>query len=239
MVSEDQLAGAVGVIRDGDVLARVSAGFSDIDDRAGFLPHTRVRVGSVTKMLVAATILQMVAEGVVVLDFPVEAYLPGRLRGVGIDGNAITVRQLLNHTSGLPEYFDNLADLDFGLADDDQLLDAALRKPGQFPPGTARKYTNTNYIVAGLIIAAVAHRPAAEEVTRRIIVPLGLKDSYFPSPGESGLQRPFAHGYELINGRRVDVTENTGSAMGMDGALVSTAEHHDLHHRIAGRSGHA
>ena len=223
-VADDNLPGGVAVVRDGATLTRHAAGYSDVDARTGFVPHTHIRAASITKPFVAATILQLVADGRVDLDAPVETYLPGRIRGAGIDANAITVRQLLRHESGLPEYFDADTPPPAEPVTADQLLDMALRRPAQFTPGSAMKYTNTNYVVAGLLIESVTGRPAAGEITWRIIVPLGLFDTYFPARGDTGLRAPFAHGYEVIDGQRKDVTAFNASAAGMSGALISTNE---------------
>jgi D-alanyl-D-alanine carboxypeptidase len=224
IVTDQHLAGAVAIIRDGAQTRQLSAGESDLDTHAGFPPEVHVRVASITKTFAAATLLQMVADGLIDLDSPVDEYLPGRLRGVGIDGRLISVRELLQHRSGLPEYFGDPAGLDLTGRSADDLLDMALAQPAQFAPGTAAKYTNTNYVVVALIIATVSGRPAADEVTRRVIAPLGLSHSYFPTTGERGLRAPFAHGYEVTRGRRVDVTNDPGSAVTLDGALVSTGE---------------
>jgi D-alanyl-D-alanine carboxypeptidase len=224
VAATDGFTGAIGVIRDGTSTQTRSAGYADVPTRAGFVANTHVRVASITKTFVAATILQMAAEGLIDLDAPVETYLPGRLRGIGIDGESITVREILQHRSGLPEYFANPGDLDLTESTPDDVLDMALRRPAQFPAGTAVKYTNTNYVVAGLLIAAVAGRPATDEVTRRILIPLGLIHTYFPDPGERGLRPPFAHGYELLHGQIVDATEDKGTAVAMDGSLISTDE---------------
>lgn len=223
MVADD-LAGGVVVVRNGADLTRYAAGYSDLETKAGFAPNIHIRAASITKTFVAATILQLVAEGKVDLDAPIETYLPGRIHGQGIDANAITVRQLLRHQSGLPEYFDAATPVPAEPATGDQLLDMALAHPALFAPGTALKYTNTNYVVAGLLIEAVTGRPAAEEVTRRVIAPLGLVDTYFPASGDTGLRAPFAHGYEIEDGRRTDVTAFNASAAGMSGNLVSTNE---------------
>ncbi|MGV0606648.1 serine hydrolase domain-containing protein [Mycolicibacterium sp. XJ1904] len=223
-VAEEELAGGIVVIRDGAHLTRYSAGYSDVDTKAGFVPNTHVRVGSITKTFVAATVLQLVADGRVGLDTPIETYLPGRIRGENIDATAITVRQLLRHQSGLPEYFDDLTEIPNQPVGGDQLLDRALARPAQFAPGATMKYTNTNYIVAGLLIERLTGRPAADEITARIIAPLGLFDTYFPAPGENGLRVPFAHGYELVDGRRTDVTDFNASAAWTAGGLVSTNE---------------
>ncbi|HET6737108.1 serine hydrolase domain-containing protein [Mycobacterium sp.] len=224
VVVTDDLAGGVAVVRDGAALTRFAAGHADVESREGFAPPTHVRVASITKTFVAATVLQLVAEGNMDLDAPIETYLPGRIRGEGIDANAITVRQLLRHQSGLAEYFDEDTPPPTEPATADQLLDMALTQPAQFPPGAEMKYTNTNYIIAGLLIEKVTGRPAADEITRRIIVPLGLFETYFPAAGDTGLRQPFAHGYEVVGGSRKDVTDFNASAAGMAGALVSINE---------------
>jgi D-alanyl-D-alanine carboxypeptidase len=224
VVARDGLPGGVVVVRDDVDVTRASAGYADVDGSAKFAPHTHVRAASITKTFVAATILQLVAEGKIDLDAPIATYLPGRIRGKGIDADKITVRQLLRHQSGLPEYFDADTPVPSQPVTADQLLDAALAKPAQFPPGSAIKYTNTNYVVAGLLIEEVTGRPAADEITRRIIAPLGLSDTYFPAPGDTRLRAPFAHGYEVIDGNRKDVTVFNASAAGMAGSLISSNE---------------
>jgi len=85
-------------------------------------------------------------------------------------------------------------------------------------------YTNTNYIVAGLILESVTGRPAADEITRRIIAPLGLTHTYFPAAGDTWLRSPMAHGYESVEGGRSDVTAWESSGAYMNGSLVSTGE---------------
>ena len=150
--------------------------------------------------------------------------MPGRIHGEGIDASAITVRQLLRHQSGLPEYFDDDTPPPTEPVTADELLDAALTRPAQFAPGSEMKYTNTNYVIAGLLIEKVTGRPAADEITGRIMVPLGLFETYFPAPGDMGLRQPYAHGYELVDGDRTDVTDFNASAAGMAGSLVSTNE---------------
>lgn len=224
VLARDQLAGGVTVVREGTEVSRYSAGYSDLDTRAGFVPKTHVRVASITKTFVAATLLQLVADGRLDLDGAVEKYLPGRIHGDGIDANAITVRQLLRHQSGLPEYFDAQTPVPTTPVTAEQLLDAALKRRAQFTPGSAIKYTNTNYVIAGMLIEKLTGHAVAEEITRRIIVPLGLSNTYFPAPSDTGLRAPFAHGYESADGNRKDATEFNASAAGMAGSLVSTNE---------------
>ena len=223
-VARDDLAGAIATVRNGATVTTMSAGFADPATEAPFGPDTRVRIASITKTFVAAAVLQLVGEGVVDLDTPVETYLPGLLHGASIDGNAITVRHLLRHQSGLPEYFDDTTEPPDRPVSAREYVAQALAKPGVPPGGPVPVYTNTNYFVAGLLLEAVTGRPAADEITRRIIVPLGLTHTYFPHPGDTGLSAPMAHGYETVDGRRTDVTAAEPSGYYMAGALVSTGE---------------
>ena len=188
-----------------------------------------VRIGSNTKTFVAVVILQLVQEGKITLDEPIETYLPGLLHGEGIDGAKITVRQLLQHTSGLPEYTDTVPgetdifqvrDNYYSLRD---LLDVALSKPAVFEPGSQFRYTNTNYIVLSLLAEKVTHRPLAEQITKRIIEPLGLTHTYLPGPGEENIRGTHPHAYTRNNqGQLEDITRQDPSAAGGAGAMIST-----------------
>ncbi len=230
--------GGVAVVRDGSTSPEPRPGTPMSTPAPGLAPQTHVRVASITKTFVAATILQLVAEGKVDLDTPIETYLPGRIRGEGIDANAITVRQLLRHQSGLPEYFDADTEPPAEPVTGDQLLDAALSRPCQFTPGSAIKYTNTNYVIAGLLIEKLTGHPAADEITWRIIVPLGLSDTYFPAPGDTGLRTPFAHGYEMDR-RKPQGRHGVQRVRGGHGRLAGLHQrgHVSVHHRAARRPG--
>ena len=170
-----------------------------------------VRIGSNTKMFSAVTVLQLVEQGLVELDAPVENYLPGLVHGEGIDGANITVRQLLQHTSGLPEYTDALA-VDFkqfqhAYKSPRDLMDMALAQPALFSPGERWEYSNTNYIVLGLLVEKVTQRPLSEEITKRVIEPLDLQHTYFPTVGEQGFRGDHPSGYHMeADGERFDVT---------------------------------
>ena len=188
-----------------------------------------VRIGSNTKTFVAVVTMQLVQEGKITLDEPIETYLPGLLHGEGIDGAKITVRQLLQHTSGLPEYTDTVPgetdifqvrDNYYSLRD---LLDVALSKPAVFEPGSQFRYTNTNYIVLSLLAEKVTHRPLAEQITQRIIEPLGLSHTYFPGPGEQNIRGTHPQGYERNSqGQLEDITRMDPSVATGAGAMIST-----------------
>ncbi|ANI41816.1 beta-lactamase family protein [Mycolicibacterium vaccae] len=224
VVAADGLAGAVAAVRHGDDVTAASAGYADVEAGTTFVPDTRVRVASITKTFVAAAILQLVGEGRVDLDASVEEYLPGLLRGTGIDGDAVTVRRLLRHQSGLPEYYGAETEPLTGPVAPRDLVARALARPAADPSPAVAIYTNTNYVVAGLLLESVTGRPAAEEITRRIIVPLGLTHTYFPAPGERWLRAPMAHGYETVGGERLDVTDGEPSDEYTAGSLISTSE---------------
>ncbi|MEV0297855.1 serine hydrolase domain-containing protein [Nocardia sp. NPDC050710] len=217
----------------------VTAGAGDLRTGAPITDDARVRIGSNTKTFVATVVMQLVAEGRVDLDAPVERYLPGVVRGNGNDGNRITVRQLLQHTSGLPDYLAggdpeswheaNTAQL---RPDTDavrwrhytpeELIGAAMTMPPNFEPGAKAVYTNTNYVLLGMLIERVTGRSTADEINGRIIEPLGLRDTYFPAAGETGIRGPHPVGYQEVDGTRVDFTEVDPSWADTAGAMVGT-----------------
>ena len=189
-----------------------------------------VRAGSNTKTFVAVVLMQLVQEGKITLDEPIETYLPGLIHGEGIDSSKITVRQLLQHTSGLPEYTDTVPgetdifqvrDNYYSLRD---LLDVALSKPAVFEPGSQFRYTNTNYIVLSLLAEKVTHRPLAEQITQRIIEPLGLSHTYYPGPGEEDFRGTHPHGYHrnAPTDEWQDITRMDPAWGGGAGAMIST-----------------
>ncbi|WP_424210960.1 serine hydrolase domain-containing protein [Streptomyces sp. BI20] len=202
-----------------------AAGVADLATGAPAPAEGRVRIGSNTKTFVSVVVLKLVGEGRVRLDAPVERYLPGLLRGEGIDGRRITVRQLLQHTSGLPEYVDPadvLGDLTKGHTPE-ELLAKSLAKQAEFAPGTDWGYSNTNYLVAGMLVERVTGRSIGEEVTRRVIEPLRLRNTSFPRAEQFGIPGAHPKGYmKLDAGAPVDVTELNTTWAGAAGAMIST-----------------
>ena len=187
-----------------------------------------VRIGSNTKTFVAVVIMKMVEEGKVKLDEPIETYLPGLIKGQGVDGKKITVRQLLQHTSGLPEFWSGLPDF-FAMRNDyvspRDVLDMALTRPAQFAPGAKFTYTNTNYIVLGLLAERVGKRPIAEQIETKIVKPLGLKHTYMPKDGEKALRGKHPRGYHTRDnkpGKLEDITDSDPSWAWAAGSMVST-----------------
>ncbi|WP_033221144.1 serine hydrolase domain-containing protein [Kitasatospora phosalacinea] len=215
---------ALASVRDRNGRTRTyTAGVGDLATGAPVPVDGQVRIGSNTKTFVAVVVLQLVAERRVDLDASVDTYLPGLVRGEGIDGRRITVRRLLQQTSGLPDYSDYLGD-DVRYYAPRELLATALRHPADFAPGTSWKYSNTNYVLAGLLVQEVTGRPLAEEIDRRVVRPAGLRHTYFPAPGDASIREPHPHGYyrESADAPLRDVTEIDPSWGWAAGQMVST-----------------
>ncbi len=184
------------------------------------------RIGSVTKTFTATALLQLVKAGKVGLDDPISHYVDG-VPG----GQNITVRQLASMRSGLPEYADDEG-FQAAVAADPQrtvtpqeLLAWAYRQPVGFPPGTDFEYSNTNYILLGLLIEKVAGQPLGTFLEENIFRPLAMDRSSFPA----GTQFPAPHplGYtEPIDdgGAPVDASTWTASFTWAAGAAVSTLD---------------
>ncbi|MEV4149307.1 serine hydrolase domain-containing protein [Amycolatopsis sp. NPDC049691] len=230
LVSQEKFPAALAWVGDRGSSTSLVAGSARLDRRVPVPRDGRVRAGSNTKTFTAVVVLQLVAEGKVKLDAPIEQYLPGLVRGEGIDGRAITVRQLLQHTSGLPNYteylgVENFEDVQHKFFQPHDLLAAALAHPAKFAPGTKWEYSNTNYLLAGLLIEHVTGRPVQEQITERVIEKAGLRDTYWPQPGDQTVQGPHPHGYALANSTGttvVDATEMDPSWGGAAGQLIST-----------------
>jgi D-alanyl-D-alanine carboxypeptidase len=223
LVDDDQFTGALAAVQGRNGRTRnYTDGVGDRDTGARVPVNGRIRIGSNTKVFTSVVVLQLVGEGKVRLDEPVATYLPN------IVGGEITVRQLLQHTSGLPDYLMPIMDNDFvgnylsvqhTYYEPRQLVDYALTQP----PTTGWSYSNTNYVVAGLLIQRVTGRPVGEEITRRIIDRIDLRDTYWPQQGEQKLRGKHPKGYFATStGDLVDVSTQDMSMAWSAGALVST-----------------
>ncbi|MET8525595.1 serine hydrolase domain-containing protein [Micromonospora sp. NPDC005172] len=234
LVGESGFPGVLASVRGPDGRVRdYTAGVSDIEAHRPVPRDGQVRIGSNTKTFTAVVVLQLVGEGRIDLDATVEHYLPGVVRGHGNDGGKITVRQLLQQTSGLADYDDvlftkaqDLVDKSHSYYEPRRLVDAALTNAPHFTAGPNWEYSNTNYVLAGLIVEQVTERPVGEEITNRIIRPLGLRDTYWPGVGEQRLRGTHPHGYVgLAPGAPwVDVTDMDPSLGWSAGQLVSTPD---------------
>ncbi|MFE0130930.1 serine hydrolase domain-containing protein [Streptomyces sp. NPDC059037] len=223
LVGSDGVPAALASVTDRNGHARTyTAGVGDLATGAKVPRDGQVRIGSNTKTFTAVVVLQLVGEGKIGLDDRVDTHLPGLVRGEGIDGRRITVRQLLQHTSGLPNYVKYLADEPRYYAPH-ELLDLALQHKADFPPGKKWAYSNTNYVLAGLIVEKVTGHSVAQEIDRRVIKRIGLRHTYFPAPGDATIREPHPKGYDRdATGAPLDVTEFDPSWGWAAGQMVST-----------------
>ena len=174
-----------------------AAGVANVRTRRPLRPSDRIRIGSVTKTFTAIVALQLVREGRLALDDTVASRLPGALPY----GDRVTLRELLNHTSGVPDDVATpLREVFFG----DRLrrwtpaeqLALVRDLPPRFAPGTSWAYSNTDSVLAGLMIEQATGRSLGDEVRERIVRPLGLRATSFPV-GSARLGGRGAHGYSL------------------------------------------
>jgi D-alanyl-D-alanine carboxypeptidase len=220
-LAADGVPGVIIMTRRGQQVSHVVAGLADKATGKLMRPQDRVHIGSITKTFVATVVLQLAAERRLSLNDSVQKWLPGVITGHGNHPAQITIRKLLQHTSGLRDY---AADPRFqttqGLAQTwrpQQLVDVALRLG---PPVHGWLYSNTNYILLGMIIQKVTRHSPITEIRRRIQVPLGLHDTSFPLTSKR-IPAPYAHGYY----GDIDMTHLVNpSTAWTAGAMISTVD---------------
>jgi D-alanyl-D-alanine carboxypeptidase len=229
--------GLVGVVlrveRGDEVIFNGAAGLSSLEGQTPMVPTDRFRIASVTKTFTAVLVLQLVDEGILTLDDTVSQWLDDPVVGRIPHVEQITVRQLLNHTSGVYDYFEDDSpfwqDAYFGQGADWSrvwtaaevlsYVDGAKHAP-YFAPGEGTQYTNTGYVLLGLILERAGDQDYAEQVHERIIDPLGLTDTVYAAtePVPSGT----VDQYHLIQGEPVNASAIHLSAFGPAAGMLST-----------------
>lgn len=201
-----------------------------VRDRVSGAPmdiHARFRIGSVSKTFSAVVLLQLVEEGRLKLDRPVNRYLPGLL-----PDDRITVRHLLTHRSGLADYteamfhrtvpgFEAVRNRVFSYQ---ELVDLSLAEPSTTEPGAAYKYSNTNFVVVGMLIEGLTGRPVGDAYQRRVIEPLGLRQTSYVHP-DTRIAGTRVRGYlhpDEAGAPLVDSTEQTASWAQSAGGVISS-----------------
>ena len=215
--------GAIALVNDGRKVRVSAAGVADTSGRRALRPADRFRAGSITKSFVATVALQLVGEDKLSLSDSVERWLPGILPY----GDDVTVRQLLNLTSGVP---DNQGPVEAEFLKGNmtrswsprELVALIADKKPDFAPGTSWAYSNTNYMLAGLIIERVTGNQLGQELKQRIFKPLHLRGTSFPQ-NTSTIAGSHSDGHAFVDGKLVDVTVLNPSGTWAAGNLVSTA----------------
>jgi D-alanyl-D-alanine carboxypeptidase len=216
--------GAIVYVRTPTATRAGVAGFADRDAHVLMRAADRFRIASVSKAFVSVLILQLEAEGKLDIDDPVAKYLPD----VVPNGAAITLRELMNHTSGLFNYTDDAAFVNDPIANfsrawtPSELLALAFAHPPNFAPGANWSYSNTNYIVLGLVVEAMTKKPLGDVLQERIFTPLALTSTSFPMTIE--LAPDLVHGYVKLPGSPlIDISAGLNPSSGWAaGGIVST-----------------
>ncbi|MFE0676925.1 serine hydrolase domain-containing protein [Streptomyces sp. NPDC058867] len=220
--------GAAARIDDHGTVSKAVTGLADRSTRRTLATTDRFRIGSVTKIFSAVVLLQLADEKKLKLDTSVNRYLPGLL-----PDDRITVRHVLSHRSGLHDYtndmfartvpgFEAVRSKVFTYR---QLVDRSLRKPRTTAPGGPYAYSNTNFVIAGLLIEKLTGNPVGVEYQNRIIAPLKLTDTFYVHPG-TRIPGRHARGYltpDTAGSALVDATEQTASWAQSAGAVISGA----------------
>jgi CubicO group peptidase (beta-lactamase class C family) len=214
--------GALAVVRDGPTVRVEARGYADRAAARPMRADDRFRIGSVTKTFVAALVLQLVEQGRLRLDDPVERWLPALVPG----GGAITVRHLLSHTAGLPDYVE-----DPRLRREPERrwtpreLVALARPAERAAPGGGFAYSSTDYILLGLIVEEAGGAALGDQLRDRLFEPLGLRRTSF-EPGE--LHGRYVHGYRapshqgVVTGAPADIGARPAWWTWAAGGIVST-----------------
>lgn len=215
--------GAILTVHSPGRTLRLASGVAERERQVPMRPGLHVRIASVTKPYTAAVVLQLAGEHKLRLRDSVEHWLPGLLP----NGGKVTIRQLLGHTSGLGDFeFDPRVlepylngDLNFAWPPR-RLAEIGAEQPPSFPPGKGFSYSNTNYVLLGLIAERVTGHSLGRELRHRLFGPLGLRETSFPT--QSALPRPFAHGYRVFDQPPARDITGLYPYSWASGALVST-----------------
>ncbi|MET9319841.1 serine hydrolase domain-containing protein [Streptomyces sp. NPDC003038] len=246
LVEKGGLPGVAAKTQDGTGRWFGSAGYGDTATGRKRSAGDHFRGASITKTFIATVLLQLEAEGRLSLDDTVETWLPGLVRGNGYDGSAITLRQLLNHTSGIVNYTDDRAFLHnaagpgfpehrYDTHTPEELVAIALKYPPRPGPERAPSYSNTNFVIAGMVIEKATGHSYGQEATRRIIQPLKLRGTSFPGTAPQ-MPNPHPVGYSRLHqdapdAEIHDATEQNMTWLGAAGDIISTSGDLNRFHR--------
>lgn len=163
---------SVAIVKDGQVVYTKAYGDARLDPKKPATPAMRYSIGSISKQFTAAAVLLLQEQGKLSLDDKVAKFIPNLTRA-----NEVTIRQLLSHTSGYQDYWpqDYVMPMMLQPVTAQKILDMWARKPLDFNPGTKWQYSNTNYVIAGVIVEKVARMPLLRFLQEKVFTPLGMK----------------------------------------------------------------
>jgi D-alanyl-D-alanine carboxypeptidase len=188
-VAKGIVGASAAVLPHGGTPIVVASGLADRERRLPFAPDRITKVGSCTKTFVAATLVRLIADGLVDPDAPITRWFPALPKA-----DRITVRQLINHRSGLPEFEFDMPMAPGRVWRPQEIVDLAFAVRPQAEPGLAFAYSNTGYVLAGMLIERLTQDTLAGQIRKRVLTPLGLADT-FAAAGEAFPEERLVHGY--------------------------------------------
>jgi CubicO group peptidase (beta-lactamase class C family) len=221
LAQSDAVGFSIGIAQRGEVLLAKGYGLAEVELGVPATATTRFRIGSVTKQFTAALVLRLAEQGKLSLDDGLEKYVPD----FPLQGRKVTVRMLLDHSSGIPSYTDageaweKARPLELSHA---ELLAFVAGKPLDFEPGADWRYNNTGYYLLGMVLEKVHGKTYAQIVRDEIALPLGLANTLYGHNREIIMGR--AEGYSMHEGARCNDDHLGMSQPGAAGALLSTGE---------------
>lgn len=223
-VAAEHFSGAILVARAGRPIVERGYGFANYELNAPATPATRFRLASLTKAFTAAAVLLLQERGRLHVDDPFCRYVDDVVDDCPAAWRAITIRHLLTHTSGIPNYtaLAGYEDAAAAPATDAQVLARVRDLPLAFAPGTAYAYSNTGYHLLGMLIEQVAGQPYGDFLRESIFVPLGMRDTGRDT-GRALVPRRAA-GYTMDGGTRVNARHEDEATLRGEGGLYSTVD---------------
>jgi CubicO group peptidase (beta-lactamase class C family) len=224
LIAEDGPGAAVLVVRDGRAVVKRGWGVADLRTKRPINADTNFRLASVTKQFTAAAAMLLVREGKLRYDDRLTDLFPG----FPDYGRGIAVRHLLNHTSGLPDYEDLMPTPDPSLPveavqiSDAEVLELLKRQTaGKFPPGSRWAYSNSGYVLLGLVVERASDRPFSEFLRERVFLSLGMTGSVVYELGKNEVGNR-AYGHSRDDGAWVEKDQSPTSATRGDGRVYSS-----------------
>ncbi len=208
------------VIKDDQVALRRAYGLADLEHRTPATPSTDFRLASLSKQFTAMAIMLLVRDGKLRYDQPVSEIFPELPPAT----RAITIRHFLNHTSGIWDYEDLVLPTRTAQLDDRDVLGLVAAKDSlYFPPGSAYRYSNSGYVLLGMIVARVSGMPYPEFMRRRIFEPLGMNATVAHVEGKDTVPQR-AYGYSPSGGTFTQTDQSITSATLGDGGTYTNVD---------------
>jgi CubicO group peptidase (beta-lactamase class C family) len=218
---------AVLVVKDGHVVFRKGYGAAELHTYRAITPETNFRLASVSKQFTAMAIMLLVHDGKLRYDDTLTKVFPE----FPAYGKSITIRELLNHTSGLVAYEDVMQEQNPGVPDEKipQIHDAGVlelmkqQKTTKFPPGTRWEYSNSGFVLLGLVVEKASGMSFGDFLAARIFKPLGMEHTIAYEKGKNEVANR-AYGHSFVDGAWRETDQSSTSATLGDGGIYSSLE---------------